>query len=266
LIVIGLAGIAILGLAVVPGWLLHVRNLGGHGLTHLDTTPGAFAGRSVPVVSAGVVLAVAAGAIALLALARPGRWLEAMQLATSLAGTALLLASAWPISQAGHASGVEISARWPLLAAIGVSMLQSMAVVARRGAISPSRLAVLVVIVVAVAAGSAGGRQWLLLAAEGTGRHWESGSYTRQATGGQPTETLTIVNETYAIADRWSGTFEGDGLVVVITDDPACPNARGAYRLFGVGEQDIRWEMIVDTCADGERAADLMAGTWVRDE
>jgi hypothetical protein len=265
LIVIVLAGLAILALSLAPGWLLHVRHLGGHGLTHLDTMTGAWEGRSVPVLSAGVVLAVASGAAALLTLARPHRLLGALLLGGSLSAAAVLAGSAWPISQSGHASGVEISARWPLLAAIGLAAIMSVGAVALRGVAAPWRWAAVGVLLVAVAAGAAGGRQLLLNAAEGTGRHWEDGGYTRQATDGQPTETLTITNGTFNVSDRWSGTFEGDGLVVVLTEDPACPDARGAYHLFGVGERDVRWEMIVDTCADGERATDLMAGTWVRD-
>jgi hypothetical protein len=101
--------------------------------------------------------------------------------------------------------------------------------------------------------------------AEGTGRHYADGSYTRAATAGQPTETLTIDGETFTVNDRWSGSFEGDGLVVALEDDPACPDVRGSYHLFGVsGTDDLRFEAIVDTCAGGERDGDLSTGIWRR--
>jgi hypothetical protein len=117
---------------------------------------------------------------------------------------------------------------------------------------------------VAVVAG-AGGRWLTLQMAEGTGRHWEVGSYTRSATDGAPAETLTLDAQTFRIGERWSGTFESSGWTVVFDNDPACPDARGTYHAHQVGEEDLRFVKVVDTCLDGERARDLETGTWERD-
>jgi hypothetical protein len=112
--------------------------------------------------------------------------------------------------------------------------------------------------------GGALGQSFALAAGEGTGRHWSEGSYTRTATGGEPTETLTIAGETVSISDRWGGSFEWSGWTVVIDNDPACPDSRGTYHAHGVGEEDLRFVKVVDTCQDGARAADLETGTWER--
>jgi hypothetical protein len=47
---------------------------------------------------------------------------------------------------------------------------------------------------------------------------------------------------------------------VILTDDPACPEARGFYRIRKV-EDGVLWELVVDVCADGARAAAL-EGVW----
>jgi hypothetical protein len=111
---------------------------------------------------------------------------------------------------------------------------------------------------------AAGGRWYGLQLAEGDGRHWSDGSYTRAATDDQPTETLTFDGDTITIGDRWSGTLDWSGWVVNIEDDPACPDARGSYHAHGVGEDDLRFVRLIDTCRDGERAADLETGIWER--
>lgn len=266
LIAIGLGGLTILALSLVPGWLLHARHLGGHGLTELDTLPNAWQTRSVPVISAGVVLAGLAGIAALAALARPGRLLSLLMLGGSAGAAALLLSGLWPISHPGHASSVDVSARWPLILAALLALGMATASVISLGGTRLAVAGAAAAVVLLMAAGAAGGRQVLLDLQEGTGRHWQDGSYTRAAEAGQPAETLTIHDGTFRIGDRWSGTFSGEGLVVVLTDDPACPDKRGSYHLFGAGGKDVRFEQIVDTCADGERGADLMTGIWKRDD
>ena len=51
----------------------------------------------------------------------------------------------------------------------------------------------------------------------------------------------------------------------MVDDDPACPDSRGAYHAHGVDDEDLRFVMVVDTCEDGARAADLETGIWERD-
>jgi hypothetical protein len=131
----------------------------------------------------------------------------------------------------------------------------------------PSRRTVVVAISLAFVTLVVGGvgRWWGLQLAEGTTQHWEVGSYTRQATDGEPTETMTLSNDSYAIGDRWAGTLESSGWTVTFDNDPACPEARGTYHAHAVGEEDLRFVMVVDPCGDGARAADLQTGTWERD-
>jgi hypothetical protein len=175
---------------------------------------------------------------------------------------ALLIASAIPIGQRGHASLVDIGPGPILLAAIG---LATVSVAAILYVAPPSRgvlLALLAVGVLAVPVGAAS-RLLALNLAEGDGRHYADGSYTRTNSAGQA-ETLTLSDGRYRIGEAWSGRFEGSGLVVSLTDDPACPATRGSYHVWAAGGgDDIRWETIVDTCADGARSAQIV-GTWVR--
>ena len=125
--------------------------------------------------------------------------------------------------------------------------------------------AVVAAVAVLALLGGAGGRWLGLQLAEGTGRHWSEGSYTRVATDGEETETLTIEGETFAIGDRWGGRWEWSGWTVVVDDDPACPDSRGTYHAHGAGDEDLRFVKVVDTCAEGARAADLETGIWERD-
>jgi hypothetical protein len=129
---------------------------------------------------------------------------------------------------------------------------------------APTRLvaAACAAMVIIVAIGGWGGRVVELNLTEGTGLHYSRGSYTRQATDGQPTETLTFGATTITVGNRWSGRYEGSGRVVSISDDPACPGVRGSYHVDAAGGGDITWEKIVDTCANGARARDLTTGAW----
>ncbi|HEX6139596.1 MAG TPA: hypothetical protein VF013_03930 [Candidatus Limnocylindria bacterium] len=259
LVVVMVIGLAIIGLSVVPGWLHHVRHLGGHGLTQLPTDLNAWQGRSVPVLTAGVLLAAVAMACAGLTLARPSIGLRAAVAGASLGAFGLLLASAWPITQKGFSTSVDIAAGWPLVVAIVLALLGAVAALAAtrlgwRGAIGAGAL------VVVLAGAGVAGRTWSLAAAEGSNRHWQQGTYVHSTDGAE----MTIGSGTISVAGRWSGSLEDYALVAVLTGDPACPDARGSYHVWQAGEGGIRWEMIVDTCADGARAAELTAGTWSR--
>lgn len=255
---------AVLALSFIDGWLLHDRALGGHGLTALDTVLNAWERRSVPVTSAGVVLAALTGALALWSLRSRSSGGVRLLFIGSLAALALLVASAVPVEHVGQANRVEISAGWPLLVSIALGTVMMLAA-ALLAAPRPVVLAGAGVLLVAVVAAGSAGRAVGLGLAEGSNRHYADGSYVRAATDGQPTERLTFDGSTYVVGDRWSGNFEGRGLLVTLTDDPACPDVRGAYRVFAEGEADIWWQMIVDPCADGERAQDLQTGIWRRD-
>jgi hypothetical protein len=174
-----------------------------------------------------------------------------------------ILAAAWPVSQDMHTSSVDLSTG-PLLP-VGLMLAIAM-LVASVAAVRPSRRALASaagIAVVALVVG-AGGRWLGLQLVEGTGRHWSEGDYVRAATGGEPEEVLTIGDGTFTISDRWTGTWEWSGWTVVVDDDPACPDSRGAYHAHGVGEEDLRFVKIVDTCRDGARAADLETGVWER--
>ena len=117
-----------------------------------------------------------------------------------------------------------------------------------------------------IALGAGTGVRWLSLELQaGTGEHWDDGSYARAADDG--TQTLTIGDGRFRIDNRWSGTWESSGWTVVLADDPACPGVRGTYHAHGEGEagDDLRFVKVVDTCGDGERAADLEDGIWVRE-
>jgi hypothetical protein len=245
----------LLAVSFVPAWLVHVRHLGGHGLTQLETTLNAWQSRAVPVLSAGVVLSLL-GAALVLAPPRLPAWLP---LAMAAAGLGLMAAAFWPVEQAGHASAVELLPGAVLLAGVVLAAaLLALAVVALRP--PPRLLPALATVAVAAALAGVPTRSLALNLAEGDPRHYSDGSYL-----GPSGELLTISDGTYRIGDRWAGTLEGRGLVASLDDDEACPDSRGSYRVFADGDEgDIRWEMIIDTCQDGERAAVLTDGTWER--
>jgi hypothetical protein len=258
------AGLAIFAISFVQGWIVHERELRGEGYRLVRIFLSAWRGVAIPVTAAASVMALAVGllaAAAALGRIRPPGW---PLVAGSVIVIGLIGASAWPVMQTGHASTVRLGPWFllPVALLLGLLMVGASITAAR-----PSRrviAAAAVLATVALVGGTAG--RWLgLQLAEGTGRHWEVGSYTRQATDGEPTETLTLTGETYAMGGRWSGTFESSGWTVILDDDPACPGARGTYHGHGVGDDDLRFVMVVDTCMDGARAADLEAGTWVRD-
>jgi hypothetical protein len=254
------SALAVVLLSPVSGWLVHDRTVLGEGYRHVLVELGAWKTRALPVTGLAVVCAGIAALLALAHLVRRSVPAWPAQLAAILA-LALLLASAVPIGQRGHASLVDISAGWALLVAIGLATL---AVAASLVATPPSRRVLLALLAVGILALPLGGASRLLALnlAEGDGRHYADGSYTRVDTS--PPQTLTLSGGSYRIGDAWSGHFEGSGLVVSLTDDPACPDVRGSYHVWAAGAgDDIRWETIVDTCAEGARAAEFV-GTWAR--
>ncbi len=259
LLAIVVAGLAVLALSFVPQWLAQQREVRGEGYRMVLVSVSAWTGAGVPVLSAGVAIAALVGVAAIIRERLP-RGLLVLGSALALG---LMLAGAWPISQDGHASSVDVGPGWALV--IGVVLAAAMLLASLR-LVRPSRgvlVAAAVIGVVAVAGGAAG-RWWVLQTSEGTNQRWEEGSYTRSATGGQPTETLTIRDGRFTIGDRWSGTWESSGGTVSLDNGSACPDSRGTYHAHRAGDDDLRFVKLVDTCGDGERAADLETGIWER--
>ncbi len=258
------AGVAIFGLSFVQGWIVQERELRGEGYRYVQVMLSAWRGVAFPVTAAAAVVALATAFwAASRATLNPRAPTLVLVLGSALVA-GLVGASAWPVMQSGHASTVRLSVGWLLPVTLGLGLVMVSASIA---ASRPSRrvlVAAGALAFVAIAAG-AGGRWLGLQLAEGTGRHWEVGSYTRPATNGAPAETLTLDGQTFSIGERWSGTFESSGWTVVFDNDPACPDARGTYHAHRVAEEDLRFVKVVDTCLDGERATDLESGTWERD-
>jgi hypothetical protein len=263
LLLVAVCGVAILALSFVNAWIVHDREIRGEGYRHAQHFVSAWRSVGMPVLTGGVLVAAATAVWALVLARRPS--LPAWPLAVGAAvALGVLLAAAVPVGQDAHASSVDLSAG-PLLpvgALLATVMLVGALAVARPP--RPMTAAIAAIAVLALVSG-AGGRWLGLQLAEGTGRHWSEGSYTRVATDGEATETLTIEGGTFAIGDRWGGRWEWSGWTVVVDDDPACPDSRGTYHAHGAGDEDLRFVKVVDTCADGARAADLETGIWERD-
>ncbi len=262
ILVVAITGLAIFGLSFVNAWITHDRELRGEGYRWVQHGLSAWRGPGMPVLT---VAAVAALGTAGWAIALTRRSLPAWPLVGGTVVVMGLLASAaFPVSQDSHASSVDLSAGilLPVGILLAAGMLAGSLALARRG-----RRLLVAVVVGLLALGVAGSAaRWAgLQAAEGTGRHWSEGAYTRPATDGHPEQTLTIGEGTFSVSDRWSGTWDWSGWTVVITDDPACPDARGAYHAHNAGDEALRFVKIVDVCRDGERARDLEAGIWERD-
>jgi hypothetical protein len=222
----------------------------------------AWRGVGMPVLTVAAVasLATAGWAVALLRRAPLPAW---PLLVGSLLALGLIVAAAWPLAQDGHASSVDLSPG--LLLPVGM-VLGAVMFAGALAVVRPTRrdrLALGVAAVSLIVAGALA-RNLGLQAAEGTGRHWTEGSYTRPATDGRQAATLTIGDGTFRVDDRWSGTWEWSGWTVIVDDDPACPGSRGTYHAHGEADEGLRFVKVVDTCADGERAADFETGIWAR--
>lgn len=261
---ISAAGLGIVLLSLVPAWLLHVRRVGGEGLTSITVVWSAWEGRAWPLLPLGCALAAAMAALAVASLMRPTSVPRGALLGIAIGCAGLLVGSLFPVTQTGFASSVRVTAQWGLAVAAAIA---AVAVVLAAVPFRTNRrwIVVAAIVLVVFTGATYAGRALALNLAEGDGRHYSNGSYTRLATDGQPTESLVIRDGTYRVGERWSGTISGLGLVAVLTDDPACPDTRGAYRVFAAGGEDIRWQLIVDLCADGARARDLTTGTWGRE-
>jgi hypothetical protein len=263
-----IAGAAILGLSFVDAWIVHHREVRGEGYREVITMVNAWRGPAVPVLSLGVVVAVAAAGMSLISsLGRPPTAARAWVPVIGAVVTAGLLGSVLvPIAQDGHASSIDLSPGWPAFAGVGLALVMVVAGLqgARPGARGALALAGLTVVVVGA---SAGGRWGALQAASAPTEAWAPGTYTRAATGEQEASTLTVEEGRFRIGDRWEGAWESHSWTVILTSDPACPDARGTYHAHNVGPdgEDLRFVKVVDTCADGARAADLETGTWERD-
>jgi hypothetical protein len=262
LLVVAGAGLAIFALSFVNAWIVHDREVRGEGYRFVQYYLSAWRGVGWPVLSVAVIAALVTALWALLLLRRSS--LPAWPL---LGGSVLLLATlgsvAAPIAQDGHASSVDLSPGllWPVGMLLAVGVLAGSVAVARPGRRELVGMAVAAVI---VAATSVGARWFVLQDAEGTGKHWTEGSYTRPATGELPAATLTIGDGTFQVDDRWSGSWEWSGWTVIVDDDPACPGSRGTYHAHDEEDEALRFVMVVDTCGDGARAAEFVTGIWTR--
>ncbi len=258
------AGLGVAALSLVPGWLEHTRQVLGEGSRWVLTVQGAWEREGLPVLGAGAVAMVLVAGAAALAVARPRSIRVGWLVPLVAVAVGLLVAGLPPVAQHGHSTGVTLSARWPLAlaAGLGVAALAGVLLAAR-----PSQIALVgvVTVVVAVTIGGWGGRFVQLHLIEGTGQFWSQGSYTRAATDGQPTETVSLRAGNVTVGDRWSGDYEPSGRVLSIVDDPACPDVRASYFVNAAPGGGITWVMIIDTCENGARAADLTTGVWVRD-
>jgi hypothetical protein len=209
LLLVAACGAAIVALSFVDAWIVHDRELRGEGYRRVQHVVSAWRGVAVPVLTLGVVVAAvtAAWAVAIERRVSLRTWPVAIGAAVTLG---IVAAAAVPVAQDAHASSVDLSAG-PLLP-VGAVFAMTM-VVGAVSALQPSRRllgATTAAAVVALAAGA--GARWLgLQLGEGEGRHWTEGSYTRSATGGEPTETLTIRDGTFTIGDRWRGNWEWSG-------------------------------------------------------
>jgi hypothetical protein len=267
IVILAAAGAGLAILSAIPAWLVHRRVLMGEGSRLVVSEWNAWQQDAVPVVTAGVVLALA---VAILGVARATRWprIPGWPLAVGAAASlGLLLSGAWPLEQRIGGSSIGLSAGLALVAGIFLAAL----VAGILALTNRSRLVVLGMVAVLVVglAGGIGGRTLGLTlrkaAVDGRG-----GVYTRAAADGQPAATLTMRDGVYSVDDRWSGTFVRSGITIVFLDDPACPDTRGSYHALPAdGDRSgdrIRLDAILDLCADGERAADLEAGVWIRQE
>lgn len=266
LLLVAAAGAMVFALSFVEGWIVHDREVRGEGYRFVQVVLNAWRSAAVPVLTLGVAAALATAIGAVVRLRRPGAFPGWILLAGSALALALIGASIVPIAQDGHASSVDLSGGYLAWIGAGLAMLM---VVGAAMVVRPTAgvaIAIGMAGIVAVAAG--GGGRWLVLqSSEGDGRHWSSGSYTRPATADQGSETISIDEDSFEVADRWAGAWESSGWTVVLVDDPACPDSRGTYHAHGEGPggTDLRFVKVVDTCQDGARAADLETGIWERD-
>lgn len=245
-------GIAVLALSLAPGWLVHNRTVGGEGFRTLTLLLNAWQLWSVPVLSMAAVMAALAGVAAVLP-APDRRWLPTM----AAGPLGLLAAGLVPLSHSAHVTSVSVTPGWILF--VTLAAVAGMLVLLLRG-LRPPRGFVVLAAAVLLVAGIGGGLLRLVQVqlAEAVSTHWSPGSYSRQADG--QSLQLTLGADHYATG-AYSGDLETAGISIILTGDPACPDARGFYHVRSAGEGAILLERVIDVCADGDRAAAL-DGVW----
>lgn len=263
LVVIVVVGVALVALSLVDGWIVHDREIRGEGYRHSQTFISAWRSVAVPVLSLGVVGAAATAALALARLAGVARVPAWTLPAGAVAALALVATSVAPLSSDSHVTSVDLGPgplTWVGLA-LGVAMLAAAALVAAPGARGWLVLGVAGAVLLVAGIGA---RSFLVTASAPSNQDWSDGTYVLD--GSDAPVELVIDDGTYRIGDRYAGTWEGSGgWTVALDDDPACPGSRGAYHARDeVGDGNLRFVRIVDTCEEGARAELLESGTWVR--
>jgi hypothetical protein len=244
--------LVVVGLSFVPGWLVHEREVRGEGYRTfaIGLTAWQLRSGSLPVIGGGVVVALAVG-VAAVTLPAARRWL----LAGLGIAAGMLMAGLLPVGRLGHITHVWLSPGWTIGA--GIALVAAMGVVAYRGGAPGRRTLAMAAISVVLAAVLGGGVRLLQLElTEGADPHWSDGTWHRaDGASGE----LVLDDGRFAL-DGWSGQVEPAGINVILTDDAACPDARGFYRVRTV-DDGVLWERVVDTCADGARA-EALEGIW----
>jgi len=265
LMVIALGALAIVALSFAEPWIAHDREIRGEGYRYARTATSGWSGAAIPVLAGAVVLSGLVGVAGLGYLAGLARVPMMVLFTGSAVALGLLGAAAWPVAHHGHASSVELSAGWILLLALVVSVAVFVAAALTTSSM-PRSLAIGAAIAVVTVGLGATTRSWLLSEQEGDGRHWSDGVYVAQLGPSSPDGSLTLREGRYDLGTTWSGAWEWSGWTVVLIDDPACPTARGTYHVHDAGGTAIRFVKLVDTCADGSRAAVLDGSVWRRTE
>lgn len=263
LAVIIVAGLAIFALSFVNGWIVHDREIRGEGYRHSEIILGAWRSVAMPVLTVGVLAALATAALALAR--RAGRSVpDWLLLAGSAVTLAAIVASFVPLGWDGHTTSVDL--RPGVLSWVGAALAIAMVVAAATLVRSPRVLVATALGVLLLTGVAAAGRWGVLTAAGPSNQSWSDGTYVR--TGGGGALELVIDDGTYRLAGRWTGAWEGSGgWTIALDDDPLCPDSRGSYhaRPADAGSEALVFVKIVDTCEGGSRAEILESGTWERE-
>ena len=258
--------VAIVGLSFVGAWIVHRRELSGEGYREVVTVVGAWRSVGLPILALGVAAAVATAGAALAGLLgwrRHAGWIVPVGSVVTLG---LLGATLVPVAQDGHASRIDLTPGWAAFVGAGLAAAMVVAAILLAHPSTRHGLALAALAVLVLGAGGVG--RWAALqAGAAPTQAWALGTYIRAPTDGQPELTLTVEDGRYRIGDFWSGAWESRSWTVILVDDAACPDARGTYHAHNVGPEgaDLRFVKVVDTCADGARAAELETGTWQRE-
>ena len=266
LLIVALIGVVVFALSFVNGWVVHDREIRGEGYRHSEILLSAWRSVAVPVLTVGVLCLLATGLGAAARLAGVVALPEWLLLGGAVSGLALVASSIAPIGWDGHTTSIDL--RPAALTAVGI-VLGTVMLATLAAAFPPGRRgwAALAGLGAILLVAGVGGRQIVLSASGPSNQVWSDGTYVLNP--GRDAVTLVIADGRYQIDGGWAGTWEGsDSLTVALDDDPACPDARGAYHAHGEGADglDLRFVMIVDPCLAGERAELLESGIWERQE